>query len=104
MELTDINQIVAVGSVDGVLTAAALLRLIGNADVPLVFTQAHQVDQIDPVTWEPSRKVAFVDLAVNNRSHRMTANFVARIRAAGHTIVAVIDEHDREAWFRALGS
>jgi hypothetical protein len=33
----------------------------------------------------------------------MTADFVRRIRAAGHTIVAVIDEHNRADWLEALG-
>lgn len=125
-----INQIVAVGSVDGVLTTAALLRLIGTktlvanegesfADhvqraialaisatdhVGLVFTQAFTVDKIDVSTWEPNREVAFVDLAVNNRDKAMTAAFVQRVKDAGHKLVAVIDEHDAQDWLDCLGS
>lgn len=102
--LQAINQIVSVGSVDGVLTTAALLRLIGNPEVPVVFTQAFTVDKVDPTKWEVNRNVALVDLAVNNRDKTMTAAFIQRLRDAGHTIVAVIDEHSREDWEKVLGS
>jgi hypothetical protein len=103
-EFVVINQVVAVGSVDGILTSAALLHLIGSPDVDIVFTQAFAVDKIDVSTWKPGRKVAFVDLAVNNRDKSMTANFVRRIREAGHEIVAVCDEHSREDWLEVLGT
>ena len=100
-----IDQIVAVGSVDGVCTAAAVLRLTGRSNaVGLVFTQAFTVDKIDMSSWEPNRKVAFVDLAVNNRDAQMTKDFVNRLKAAGHEIVAIIDEHNREDWEAVLGS
>ena len=99
-----INQIVSVGSVDGVLTSAALLRLIGSADVDIVFAQAFTVDKVDVSSWKPERKVALVDLAVNNRDKAMTANFIQRLRAAGHELVAVCDEHDRNDWLEVLGS
>lgn len=101
--LRSVNQIVSVGSVDGVLTTAALLHLIGS-DVEVVFAQAFTVDKVDPSTWQPGRKVAFVDLAVNNRDKAMTADFVRRIRSAGHEIVAVCDEHCREDWMEVLGT
>ena len=102
-QIKNVNQIVATGSVDGVLTTAALLRLIGETNVGVEFTQAFEVVKLDPIKWEPNRNVAFVDLAVNNQDHAMTAAFVAKIRDAGHKIVAVIDEHSREDWFEILG-
>lgn len=104
--IENVNMIVAVGSVDGILTTAALLRLIG-ADpemVGITFTQAFTVDKIDVSGWKPGRTVAFVDLAVNNRDKSMTAGLVSRIRDAGHEIVAVCDEHSREDWLEILGS
>ncbi len=96
--LEKINYVVATGSVDGILTVAALLRVIGNPKVSIEFTQAFQVDKLDPTKWESGRQVAFVDLAVNNKAPEMTADFVRRIRDAGHNIVAIVDEHDAEAW------
>ena len=102
--LRSITQIVAVGSVDGILTAAALLRIIGNAEVDIVFTQAFTVDKVDVSAWKPGRCVAFVDLAVNNRGKQMTAALVHRIREAGHELVAVCDEHSREDWAEILGT
>lgn len=97
-------MIVATGSVDGILTSAALFRAIGAQPKDVVeFTQAFQVDKLDPAKWAPERQVAFVDLAVNNKDQQMTADFVRRVREAGHTIVAVIDEHDATAWKTALG-
>lgn len=103
-DMKNINQIVAVGSVDGVLTTAALLRVIGDVNVGLVFTQAFAVDKIDISGWQPNSRVAFVDLAVNNRDKAMTKGFVEKLRAAGHQIVAVCDEHSREDWLAVLGS
>jgi hypothetical protein len=100
----NITHIVSVGSVDGVCTSAALLRLIGNSEVSLQFTQAFTVDKVDVSKWAPEQKVAFVDLAVNNRDKSMTEGLVRRIREAGHEIVAVIDEHSREDWLEVLGT
>lgn len=102
-QVKKISQIVAVGSVDGVLTSAALIRLIGTT-VDIEFTQAFTVNNINVTKWKPRRKVALVDLAVNNRDKTMTADFVGRIREDGHKIVAVIDEHSREDWLEVLGS
>lgn len=99
-----VTHIVSVGSVDGVCTSAALLRLIGGRNVGLQFTQAFTVDKVDVSKWPAGQRVAFVDLAVNNRDPSMTADFVRRIREAGHEIVAVIDEHSREDWLEILGS
>ncbi|MCX6718761.1 MAG: hypothetical protein NTZ38_00030 [Candidatus Taylorbacteria bacterium] len=104
MNVKDVNQIVAVGSVDGILTTAALLRYIGNPCVGLVFCQAFTVDKLDISGWKPSSRVAFVDLAVNNRDKKMTADFVHRVREAGHQIVAVCDEHCREDWLECIGT
>lgn len=97
------TQVVAVGSVDGVLTTAAFLRSIGNLkNVGVEFTQAFQVDKIDVARWALS-SIVLIDLAVNNKDESMTADFVRRIQDAGHTISAVIDEHDADAWRRVLG-
>lgn len=101
--LNETTLIVAVGSVDGVLSAAALLRVLGDPDLPVVFTQAFQVNTIDPATWPANSKVVFVDLAVNNQDKTMTADFVARVGAAGHEVLAIIDEHDAVLWGDILG-
>ena len=109
-----INQIVAVGSVDGILTTAALLRMLGRDSwgffnptfidgINLQFCQAFTVDKIDVSAWQPGRKVAFIDLAVNNRDPQMTRDFVVRIREGGHQIVAICDEHSRIDWLNTIG-
>jgi hypothetical protein len=90
------NKIIAVGSVDGVLTAAAALTLCPEASVE--FTQAFTVDQLQPQNWEPNRNVLFVDLAVNNQNAQMTISFVQAVLDAGHRIVGVCDEHNATAW------
>lgn len=98
-----LDQIVAVGSVDGILTSAALLRLCeGNPG--LTFCQAFTVDKIDISGWAPGSQIAFVDLAVNNRDPKMTENFVRKITNAGHKIVAIIDEHSAVDWADCLVS
>ncbi len=96
------NLIVSVGSVDGVLTSAAVLRNLAEEESEIAFTQAFTVDKIDPSVWKPNRKVLFVDLAVNNRDEAMTVDFLRRIIAAGHQIVGVLDEHCREDWEQAF--
>ena len=101
----DVDQIVSVGSTDGVCTTAALLRYLDDEEnVGLEFCQAFTVEKIDLSTWKPNRKVALVDLAVNNRNPEMTAGFVRRVRESGHTIVAIVDEHNAEDWLACLGS
>ena len=102
--LSSISMIVSVGSVDGVCTTSALLRLVGAENVGLQFAQAFTVNKVDPTKWSDGQKVALVDLAVNNRDKAMTVDFIRRIREAGHEIVAVIDEHNREDWFEVLGT
>jgi len=105
MNFFQINHIISVGSVDGICTSTALLRLIGAGQtVGLEFCQAFTVDKVDLTKWEPNRMVAFVDLAINNRDPQMTADFVRRIREAGHQIMAVCDEHNASDWLTALGS
>jgi hypothetical protein len=93
----------SVGSVDGVCTSAAVLR---NADptAGIGFCQAFTVDKVDPATWGEARNVLFVDLAVNNRDEAMTADFLRRVKTAGHTIVGVLDEHNAEDWRRAFSA
>ncbi len=99
--LRSVNFILAVGSVDGVCTSAAVRRN-ANPAADIGFCQAFTVDRIDPATWGDQRKVLFVDLAVNNRDPEMTAAFLRRVKAAGHQIVGVLDEHNADDWRRAF--
>lgn len=96
--------IISVGSIDGVLTSGAVLMLLGQREsaVPLVFTQAWTVDQIDVTSLPVQSEVILVDLAVNVKDPQMTSTFVRRLIGASHKIVAIIDEHGRAAWFGAL--
>jgi hypothetical protein len=104
--LNTVNFIGATGSVDGVLTSAALIGY-AEKDCGLQFMQAFTVDKVDPTKWAPGRRVALVDLAVNNRKAtkpgeidglQMTTDFVRRILAAGHQLVAICDEHNAADW------
>jgi hypothetical protein len=93
-------QIVAAGSVDGVLTSASALRLFpGSA---LEFTQAFTVDKLNPEKWAVNDGVLFVDIAVNNQDEQMTIAFVQRIYAAGHKLIGICDEHDAASWQRVF--
>lgn len=105
LNLQSVDVVVAVGSVDGVCTAAAVLHNAAPG-CGVMFTQAFTVDKIDPTTWAPERTVLVVDLAVNNRNREMTADFLRRVMAAGHKIFGVCDEHKAEDWewvFEQLG-
>lgn len=98
-----INFVLSVGSVDGVCASAAVLRN-ANPDADIAFCQAFTVDKVDPVTWGEQRKVLFVDLAVNNRDEAMIADFLHRIKVAGHTVIGVLDEHNAEDWRKVFAT
>lgn len=101
--LQSVDLVIAVGSGDGVLTAAAVKRLSGRPNLEVCFTQAFQVNQLPVGSWS-GRKVVLVDLAVNNRDKAMTAALVDALREGDNTLLAVIDEHDAGAWEEVLGN
>jgi hypothetical protein len=101
--LQSVNFVLSVGSVDGVCTSAAVLRNT-NPGADIGFCQAFTVDKVDPATWGDRRNVLFVDLAVNNRDEAMTQDFLRRVKAAGHQIIGVLDEHNAEDWHKAFAS
>jgi len=100
--LATADLVIAVGSVDGVCTAAAVLRLAAEG-AEVYFTQAFTVDKLPVGEWH-DRKIVFVDLPVNNSAPQMTSDFVAALRADGNIVLAVIDEHSREDWIGVLGT
>jgi hypothetical protein len=93
------ERIIAVGSVDGVLTSAALIRFFSNRGdaCEIHFTQAFTCQEtlefIEAGDW-----VYLVDLAVNNRDPEYTRQFVKGIEDCGAAIYAIADEHDAQAW------
>lgn len=97
------NKIIAVGSVDGVLTSAALIRFLANRECEseVFFTQAftcHEVlesIQLNDLVW-------LVDLAVNNRDVEYTRQFIQAIFDKKAYIQAVADEHGSESWYRII--
>lgn len=98
-----ITKIVSVGSIDGVCTTAAVLRLSGRTvSTAVEFCQAFTVDKLDPAGWASGEQVLLVDLAVNNRDPSMTVDFLRRVKSAGHTILGVLDEHNAEDWRKAF--
>lgn len=98
-DLVTVNQIVAVGSVDGILTTAALLSYIGpEKQVYVQFTTAMQVNTLRVDWWRANRRVALVNLGVNFNDVFSTRQFIDQIYRRQHTIVAIIDEHNRELW------
>ena len=102
--LKTVDHIIAVGSVDGVCTAASVLRQIPDSQrVTLTFCQAFTVDKID-LEKLPAGKIVLVDLAVNTKNPQMTSDFIARAKSAGHQIVGVIDEHGAEDWSTACAN
>ena len=94
------NKIIAVGSVDGVLTAAALIRWLGDAEI--IFTQAFKVQET-LVSIQSGDRVWLVDLAVNNRNPKYTSDFVKGVNERGAKIVAIADEHGADAWYGIAG-
>jgi hypothetical protein len=92
------NLIVAVGSIDGIAGTAACIRHSKNPEIQIIFTQAFQVDTIDPSQWPSNSKVGFIDLGVNNKNPNMTINFLIKIYTLGHTILFIADEHEKNDW------
>lgn len=97
--------IISAGSVDGICTSAALLRILsqsGVSGVAVLFTQAFTVNKLDLSSIKPNSSVILVDLAVNNKDEDMTFVFINNLINAGHKISSIIDEHDSSAWSRIL--
>lgn len=102
-KLLTVNQIVAVGSVDGVLTTAALLSFIGpEKQIFVQFTTAATINDLPISLWRSGRRVALVNVGVNFSDLFTTRVFVDRLCRGGHKIVAVIDEHSRDLWQAVL--
>ena len=99
--LAQLDYIVSGGSIDSICTTAAVLRN-AKRECGIEFCQSFSVDRIDPSAWPPGRRVLLVGLAVNNRDEMMTAEFLRRVAAAGHTIIGVLDEHRAEDWVTAF--
>lgn len=104
--LSEVNIIVAVGSIDGMAASAACLRHSGDSELQVVFTQAFQVHTINVFQWPAKSKVGFIDLAVNNEglnpNPQLTIEFVRKIYTAGHSIFFIADEHGKNAWKEVL--
>ncbi|HCX27711.1 MAG TPA: hypothetical protein DHI91_01055 [Candidatus Portnoybacteria bacterium] len=102
-KLKKVNFVLSVGSVDGVCCSAAVLRNAAEG-ADIAFCQAFTVDKVDPAAWGERRNILLVDLAVNNRDESMTQDFLRRIKAAGYTIIGVLDEHNADDWRRAFAT
>ncbi len=101
----EIDVIVAVGSIDGLLTTSGVLH---NAEshVKIVFCKPQQVGTLDPIIWGSNLRILFINLAVSSGREVTTEDFLLRIIEAGHKIKGVLDEHNRKAWqrvFKAVG-
>lgn len=93
---------VFVGSVDGCLTAAALVNHIGVENYTLHPTQAFTVQEtLDSIP--DYSNVWFVDLAVNNRNPDYTKEYMQALLAKGCVVRGIVDEHDAAAWQDLLG-
>lgn len=99
--MKNVNFVLAVGSVDGACTAAAVLRN-AHPHADIQFCQAFTVDKLNPYAWGDQKTVLFVDLAVNNSNPEMTVDLLRRVKDAGHTIYGVLDEHNAEDWYQAF--
>lgn len=97
------NKIIAVGSVDGVLTSAALIRFLANQglDSQIMFTQAFTCQE----TLEFIKSgdyVWLVDLAVNNRDLEYTRTFIEGLFESRASLCAIVDEHNSDDWHKII--
>jgi len=100
--MNNTNTIIAVGSVDGVLTTAALIRFLANKGetTQVTFTQAFTCQETIEFI-NSGHNVWLVDLAVNNRDAEYTQQFIEAVMAKAN-LVAVVDEHDANAWYNII--
>ncbi len=96
--LNQVNQIVSVGTVDGVLSTAAVLRSVGDVKIEVEFIRPFEVDELEPSDWAAKRNVLLVDLGVNNRNKQTTIDFLQRLTGAGHNVIGILDEHNADNW------
>lgn len=102
--LRQVDLMAVVPSPDGVLTAAALLRIIGRANVTILLVNPNHLDKIQIQRWKPERNIALVNLGVDRNNPESTRTFMNSISANGHNVVAIIDHHNRRDWEYVLGS
>jgi hypothetical protein len=106
--MTDVNHLIAVGSVDGTIASTVCLRVAKNPDIPISFTQAHALHEIKIEKWLPGRNIGIIDLGVCEKKSpsisMLTVEFVKKIYDHGHTISFIADEHGKEAWKKTLQS
>lgn len=90
MKMSSKTLIIAHGDLDGITSAVLLAEQIGieTEDLNIVFTQPFLVDQI--VIPDEINQVYVVDIAINNRDPKMTADFV---RYLGGKLVRWYDHH-----------
>lgn len=72
--------VIAHGDPDGIASAAILAEQLGinTEDIRVIFTQPYLVDRI--VIPNDIENVYVVDIAINNRDPKMTADFVRKLR------------------------
>ena len=97
------NAIVSGGSADSVLTSAEVLRhLTGPTEI--VVTMANAIDQVPVVSWPRNTAVTLVGLAVSKPRVDPTLRFLDALRAGGHRLVSIVDEHSRCEWKKVLAA
>ncbi len=99
--LNQVNQVISVGTVDGILTSAAVLRRSAE-DTEIEFIRPFEVDELEPSDWAAKRNVLLVDLGVNNRNKQTTIDFLQRLTGAGHSVIGILDEHNADNWKEVL--
>lgn len=102
--LRQVDLMAVVPSPDGVLTAAALLRIIGRANVTILLVNPNHLDKIQIQRWKPARNIALVNLGVDRNDPENTRVFMHNISANGHRVVAIADHHNRRDWEYVLGT
>ena len=98
-----VDLIMVVPSPDGILTAAALLKLTGKQDIKVLLVSPGRLDNIQINTWKPDSNIVMVNLGVDRNNPKGTREFLDRIQAAGHAVVAIVDHHNSSDWKKVLG-
>lgn len=103
--LESVNQLLVCPSPDGILTSAALVRLIGRYSahsITIHFSGPEDVQRVRPDQWKSCRTVVFVNLGVACQP-RATRDCVRQLTGCGHRLVGLCDEHGARAWRKVLG-
>jgi hypothetical protein len=100
--LAELDLIITDMSIHGILSAAALMRLVGRPEADVCFTTSDQVKFLPASRWSDC-KVAFICLRPEDENVAAYIQFIKDLRVAKSEVLCAIDTHCYYQWVKIFG-